>query len=265
MKKLLLPLFILLAACSCVSSTQTPYTNSKGDPDAEYAQNLMKSTVKFVEKITVVPVNPDGSVGSEITGYSSGSGVVIDEDPKLGVSRIMTAWHVCNHRQVGDSIDTMFATLKITGDSPYITTIDGQDIDFEVLVMDKAHDLCVVEVNHHFPGHATLASEMPPRGAFVSVVGAPEGNWGNYLVSMSDGRYLGLTEIDVSLGEGKATHFTNYGYYGFAGVGGYSGSPIYYRGKLIGIMTAGSGNYEHACYGPTLDALKDILSKAKSI
>ncbi len=259
-------LLLVLTACSCTSGTQTPYNSNPRDPNAAYAQPLMDATVKFEEEITVAPL-VDGVVDEAqvFTGYTSGSGVVIDKNVELGTSRILTAWHVCDHMEVGEEISEFFFTLKVLQDRQYVITVDGQQLDFEVLHADRSTDICVVEVYHEFPSYAKLADEMPERGSYVAVVGAPEGNWGWYLASMSDGRYFGLTEIDVAMDEKTTIHYTNYGYYGFAGVGGYSGSGIFYNGKLIGLMTAGSNGFEHAAYGPTLVAIRNALNKAKSI
>ncbi len=265
MKKLLLVLMAVGLTSCATALANTPYDDSRGDPQAEYAQSLMKNAVKFEETISV-EADPKmlGLPNITFDVRYVGSGVVVDRNDGNGKSLIMTAWHVCDHMVVGTTKEDKVATYKILKDKQQIITVTEEKLDFRVLYRNKNTDTCVVETSHTFPSEAVLADQMPPRGAYVSVVGAPEGNWGEYLVSMEDGRYFGLTTIRVPLADDdEPTVMKDFAYYGTAGVGGYSGSAVYYRGELIGLHTAGSTDYEHASYGPPVNYLKDALEEAK--
>jgi hypothetical protein len=272
-KKIFVTLLVALGLSACnacggnMPETQTPYTNSKGDPDAEYAQSLMRNTVKFEEKLHVkISDDTDPKFSDEFDATVAGSGVVIARDKDSALSAIATAWHVCDRYPVGYKESILWFHLEVVSDVQRVLTVDGQQLEIiDVLYQDKPTDVCVVEVAKHFDSEADIADEMPPIGAFVQVVGAPEGTWGKYNVAMQDGRYFGTMDIDVPLGrtaDEKPTRLIDFGYYGFAGVGGYSGSGVYYKGKLIGLHTAGSNGYEHASFGPTILDLKRALKRA---
>ncbi len=270
MKKLLIAVGLLITVCAFIGLS--PYNDGEGDKEATYAQSLMRDTVKFEErlKIKITPsVDPifvdlgDDSDGKPpepkvVDLVSSGSGIIISNNKEDNTSVIFTAWHVCDRYPVGFKVDGMGATLEVVGDEQLVITNDLREVKIlEILYKDKETDVCAVKAAHAFKDHAEIATKMPPRGAIVAVVGAPQGSWGRDLVSMSDGRYFGKTTIQVKLGKSdtEPTFMIGFAYYGFAGVGGYSGSGVFYKGKLIGLMTAGSTEYEHACYGPTVDAL----------
>lgn len=273
MKKLLLPLLLFVfSACQSnpnVNCCRTPYDDPRGDRDAAYSQAVMKNTVKIREDLTVQdvsrPSSPDTPVSEgTFDTWFSGSGVVVKVDRVKEKSIILTAWHVCDSYSVGHTEVGLFATFKVVKESQVVVTVDNEELNFDVVYRDKDSDICLISVDEVLPSAARLADAMPPRGSFVDVVGSPKGTWGNYLVSMSRGQYFGLISIDVVLGkeEEPATKFKNFAYYGFAGIGGYSGSGIYYRGELVGIHTAGDQEYEHASYGPTITTIKKALKKA---
>jgi hypothetical protein len=257
MKNLLLGLLMLFSV-SCVGAARTPYSDDRGDLDADYAQSIMRNAVKIEESITVRST-PYGGTAEDIEERkmsSSGSGVIVATDEQKGTSKVLTAWHVCDRYPVGYKVEGLFSDLEVIKDTQEVISASNKRIKIlSYLYRDKDSDICVIEIDHAFKYHAEFASEMPPRGAVVSVVGAPLGEWGKFMVSMQDGRYFGLTTIEVVAGidDEEPTTMTDFAYYGFAGVGGYSGSGVYYKGKLIGLHTAGAGRYEHASYGPALD------------
>lgn len=270
MNNLLITLALLLASCGGIMG-QTPYEDDRGDRDARYAQSIMKNAVKFEETATVLItptiVGDDAPTPKMTNMVSSGSGVVVSVNERAGTSNVLTAWHVCDRYPIGYRQEDIFATYEVIEDEQVVITPDQKRIEvLGVLYRDKATDVCMVKVKYVFASYAELATEMPPRGATVHVVGAPLGEWGNFLVSMAEGRFFGYTDIKVLVGldDEDATDMPDFAYYGFAGVGGYSGSGVYYRGKLIGLHTAGANRYEHASYGPALDALKRAMREAKN-
>jgi S1-C subfamily serine protease len=264
MKKLLIALSLLLSSCAAV---KTPYTDSRGDREAAYAQRLMNNAVKFEETVTVLITDFAEGAPSIAGMKSSGSGVVVGVNEGEGTSTILTAWHVCDRYPVGLKQEDLFQSYEVIEDEQVVITPDQKRIPvLKVVYSSKAADTCMVKVKHVFASHAEFADQMPPRGAQVQVVGAPLGQWGDFLVSMAEGRFFGYTDIDVVAGiqDTSATHMEGFAYYGFAGVGGYSGSGIYYKGKLIGLHTAGSTRYEHASYGPALKELQRAVKEAKN-
>lgn len=232
------------------------------DPDAPPADEAHKA-----KKLTELVRSADQEGDQELEEFTvSGSGVIVSNNKKNNTSVILTAWHVCDRFPVGFKVEGLFDTIEVVEEDQVVIASNMQDVKItKVLYKDKKTDTCVVEANHAFDHDADLADKMPPRGAMAQVVGAPLGEWGKFLVSMSDGRYLGSTTIQVLAGitDTIPTHMPDFAYYSFAGAPGYSGSGVYYDGKLVGLMTAGSDGYEHASYGPSVDALEWALQQAK--
>lgn len=283
MKKLLSALALsMLALTACKSNSSespdlTPYQDDRGDVATRQTQDMMDVAVKFEEKIKVKevimsPLDPDAEAeqyldeGSLAEYVISGSGVIVSNNKADNTSVILTAWHVCDRYPVGYKVDGWFSTLEVVDDEQIIVTNNMKRVKIlEVLYRDKDTDVCAVRAGRAFEHAAKLAPRMPPRGAPVTVVGAPLGEWGKYLVSTSDGKYFGTTSFDIMLGidSRDPTRMNDFAYYGFAGVGGFSGSGVFYKGKLIGLMTAGSWDYEHASYGPSLEDVKWAVEQSR--
>lgn len=268
-KKLIFSLFMIamVSACNaCAHNPKDPYDDARGDKDAEYAQNLMRNAVKIEQKLKVEVTDAFFPGNSDtFEGAVAGSGVVIARDLDTGRSAIATAWHVCDMYKVGDQEQMLWLTMKIVEKQKRVLTIDGQELEIlESVYEDKNNDICVLEVRHEFEGDSDIADDLPPRGAYVDVVGSPIGMWGDFMVSMERGRYFGKTDLEVLLSskDEAATDMKNFSYYGIPVVGGYSGSGIYYRGKLVGLLTAASPKYEHMSFGPDIKDLRHALKKA---
>lgn len=258
---------VLLAVMlvSCATRNKNPYNDSRGDADAFYAQSLMSNTVLIREDYWL---EAEGLLAQTVSVSEPmtivGSGVVVESNLKSKKSIVLTAWHVCSKLPVGYTATSTFGTVKVVRDEQYVQAIDSKRLNIlKTLYLDKNSDTCVIEVDGFLPGKARLANEMPPRGALVDVVGAPEGKWGYYLAALQSGRYFGLTEIDIPFRDDQSvTKMKDFAYYGFAGTKGFSGSGVYYKGRLIGLMTARSPNYEHASFGPSLKHIKQAMSKS---
>lgn len=268
---LLLAVFLFSCATTAgkITKESSPYTAPEGDADAAYIQPLMDSSVKIEEtvKVKFTPNSLGLELGLEegVDNFQvSGSGVVVESSSTANKSLVFTAWHVCDTYKIGHKAEDILGTYEVIESNQQVVTPAEEKIDiYKKAYLDKNTDTCVIIVKEYLPNHVDLADKMPPRGAFVDVVGAPEGNWGKYVVSSQRGRYQGLMNINVWLGNGdtKATSLKEFAYYGFAGVGGFSGSGIFYKGKLIGLHTAGSTRFEHSSFGPTVHQLKQAYKK----
>ncbi len=269
MKKAYLVLILMaLSACNtgCYTTIKNVYNDTRGDADAEYIQPLMRTAVKVEDtlKVKFTPNDVFASVseGQETEVKQSGSGVVVAVSKRKGTSAILTAWHVCDTYEKGFKVNNLFGTLEVVEGVQNVITIEDKKIPVsKYLYRNKDRDVCLLEVKYEFDGAAKIATSMPPRGAYVDIVGSPMGIWDEYLVSSQSGRYFGTTDIEIIMGrdDKEPTKLKNFAYYGFAGVGGYSGSGIFYRGKLVGLLSAGSTRYEHAAYGPTFKDLQIAL------
>lgn len=267
-----LSMLVLLSIVSCVKSfPKDPYSEYGGDLDAAYAQFLMRNAVKFYSETTVeVITNPVGALFNRKPGFHSGkyfntgSGVVVARDGIRRTSAVLTAWHVCDRKEIGVVSANFVMTSRIVKYSQVVLSIKNEKIPVkDILYTDKFHDLCVVEIGDYLPYEAALATKMPVKGAVVEVVGSPLGFWGEYLVSMQSGRYFGNINLSVALKPGeKAIPLKGFSYYGFAGISGYSGSGVYYKGRLVGLMTMAHDDYEHSSFGPPLSTLKIALEKS---
>jgi S1-C subfamily serine protease len=241
-------LLAIVLFLSCVRSPEALSTDTQ-------VRNAMASTVKIhvsVEGIKkgILCKTAVCLVGSTTeTIQWAGSGVVIENSS--GTSLIATAAHVTNYlgaklhaEEEGDLGVHLFVPKKITIS---VETLNGtkclarqisSDIDFDVAILQSQ---CIAGTP------SELADEIPPVGSTVMVSGAPLGIHPKGVFIVNDGRYVG---IDDSTDEEVVT---------LPATGGDSGAGIFFRNRVIGIVSKRTFGFEHAVLCVKLDHIHKVL------
>lgn len=254
-------------------SIESPWKKTN-DPEALAARDMMASAVRISVDVTMEEQEDQSLLmsvqkGSEEKMSWTGSGFVVEVDRKMGKGRslIGTAGHVCHVPDVietlsfdftGSMITLKRTKYKVTSKTYTVHTLDGRQLRSDVLYFSydeenhEVPDVCTM-VSYGLAGRPVqIADELPPEGAVVQNVGYPLGIQQDWMVHVSDARFGGI-------GDGRH----GFVYTSTPGIGGLSGSPIFYRGKVFAVLVAGYG-YEHLTLStPLVDLNKAIVEGKK--
>jgi len=216
---------------------------------------LARHTVLIRESVKVRTI---AGIIIEVEQASSGSGVVIAYDEDRDIGLVMTANHVCE-----TSFPLMSVILEmflVIDTEPSIVNYNGEVLQMEVIYTNPDDDVCVIEVDGNPGVPATIAPFMPPLQALVQTVGAPEGEWDVRVANIVEGYFSGILTKSIN-----DVH-ENFAQYSLPIVGGMSGSAVYYRGRIIGLLTHGSTSaYDHLAWGPALKPVKKAYDEAMEL
>lgn len=225
------------------------------DKFAAQNQELVSHTVKIREDVTIRNIF---GIERDVDDATSGSGVVIAVDKKSNKTLILTAEHVCSYEfRVGEVIFN--GKYVITNRSKKIVTVSGKVVDAEILHMDVETDVCTMVADGIVGTPAELSPLLPPVGGRLYTVGAPVGIWDKGVTNIEEGIFAGIRTEGISI---PGRTFYNFLQYSIPIVGGMSGSAVYYRGKIIGLITVGTDSYEHCGWGPGLVPINNIVVKS---
>jgi S1-C subfamily serine protease len=228
------------------------------DRRASFRAQITKHAVKIQENIVLKDIQ-----GNEHVVKSSGSGAVINVDKKRNKSLILTAWHVCLKADPGRVV---FGGKGIVDRSTQeVITLDGDHYPARVVYQDPASDSCVMEADGIAGKPAELGDKTPPPGARIYTAGAPAGIWDVGVTNIEEGIMAGVRKSGVCVKIDYVRCYKGFLQFSIPSVGGMSGSAVYYKGKIIGLVTAGSTRYEHVTWGPGPAALGVTVEKAREI
>lgn len=224
------------------------------DPEAKKNEDLMNQAVKISENVDFIA--PDGQE-KHLDDVTSGSGAVIYVNEELDYSLVVTAYHVCETSfEVGDMPIEGFL---ITGTEKEVISRSGKKFSANIFYKDTKNDLCVMEVSGVAGQEAYVAPFYPPIGAKLDTAGAPLGEWDVGVVNVVSGIYAGIKKQPLNV---EGLIFNNFIQWSIPTVGGMSGSGVYYKGRLISVVSAGTGDYANIGYGPNLEALDKVVKQA---
>lgn len=203
---------------------------------------LMSSTVRIHVTVSAVKLAPDGTPDQPITKEWTGSGVVYEKtNGKQGQvrSRILSANHVLKAPEIGsieeEVVDIMGLQLpngksRVDSVKFELQTADNRTCALQVLTLggDDLHDVAVAEADCDAGEVAELALEAPTMGAKVFIVGYPQG-----------------VKLPI-LTEGFVSGWSN-GYLltSASATGGNSGGPVFFNGKVVGLLVRVGASYSH--------------------
>jgi hypothetical protein len=255
-------IFAVILGISLVSSSCIKRVDNFSEEGYD-ARQAMRSTVKIMATVTGHKVNivqkPDSDEFIEEDGGVekiswSGSGVVVENDSDRNESLILSAAHVTT---IGEKKSLHFEedlhffvpeSISLT-----VETLDGTKCIAEPLIANEKADVSAVISKCIAGTPARMAKELPPVGAFVMVSGAALGFHPPGIFIVTDGRYMG---INVETNEEVLT---------LPIVGGHSGSAVFYKGEIFGIVSKRMVRFEHTSLCVSLDTTKELLNIASKM
>jgi S1-C subfamily serine protease len=200
-------LFLVFCSCSCATVQNLDFGNE------QFVSNLTASVVRFNVDFTVITREE----GAKSGGYY-GSGVVIGHTP-AGHSLILTATHV-GKIQIGRPLKNELPLKIVVALDMKVDGVKGT-CPAHFVSEDDASDVSLVEADCIIGPVAPIATEMPTRGAPVMVIGHPNGF---SVPIITTGWFSGLRSDNLEV-ISAATHSGN------------SGCPVFYNGKIVGILS----------------------------
>jgi len=118
---------------------------------------------------------------------------------------------------------------------------------------DPDNDICVLEVSGIAGEPAFAAAFYPDRGSRVYSVGAPLGLWDKDVVNLVEGFYIGVLSKPLKGDNGKFDKFVQWS---MPIVQGMSGSSVFYKGRIIGLVSHSHGRFNNVGWGPGLEQVR---------
>ena len=222
-------------------------------------REAMKSTVKIYMKVTgtrknIISISDAKPDGSEETMSWTGSGFIVRNNEEKQQSLIMSVAHVTNSEDMTLGADENgLYIFVVTKKELKVETLDGEMCDAHQVIANVGQDLSAI-VADCIAGNATdLADELPPVGADVMVSGAALGYHPKGIFIVTEGKYMGID------GESKEEIIT------LPSAPGHSGSGIFYKGKVIGLLSKRTVAYEHITICVSLENAKNLLDTAEGL
>lgn len=242
---------LLFIACNCVHAPTYP------DPDGADAREMMSQTVKVSVSIAGTKLaKKDGQVVSieEVIGWT-GSGVVVAVNPWRGngESLVMSAAHVTNVPpiMVGLEEDGSPSIFIVKSAAEIVEREDGSSCGAIPIYVDVPNDVGVLRVDCVAGQVAELADRLPPVGGIVSVSGAGLGVHPKNVFLVTDGRFVGYEDgfnpqLIVTLPVAP----------------GHSGSGVFFRGKIFGIVSRRTIRFEHMTLAVPLEHMRRAFDRS---
>jgi S1-C subfamily serine protease len=221
------------------------------DKEAEYVRILSQQTVKVLDVVYV-----DSMLSGPDKHEGSGSGVVIAVDVDSNNSLVLTNDHVCDTVTVNQWVNPFVRVTKV---KRYVVTTKNKKLKMKVLFTNKEADLCIIETDGIAGEPALISSFYPPEGAKVITIGSPKGAWANGLANVVEGRFIGIRTDVLKI---DTSRFKDFLQYSIPIVAGMSGSAVYYRGQLIGLINSSNTAYEHLGWGPGLKHIVPFVKQS---
>jgi hypothetical protein len=232
-------LSIMLVACqACVSNI----SHVRESMELDEIETLVESTVKVELDFTSTKKVNDGILVYE--GSRQGTGVVLGHS---GTSTlVLTVSHICEVPAVVKKGNAVFTTVS---SSFRVMNYSGNVLfTARPIRQDMTNDLCVMTVEGKI-GRPVSFAGIPRRLSRVVVVGGPIGLFGDGVSYVGEGRLVGL----------QSMRGLELGVVSVAMSNGGSGSGVFHRGKLIGIITAVSTKFNHGTVFVPIGTVKKFL------
>lgn len=253
----------IILGCTGCAHGPFPLTN---DGNATEAQQIMMQTVQVVVVLDVTGPDEKGEIAQDTT-QARGTGTIVgkknihDKSKENTVETlIVTAAHV-SHAGAEKVIVTPDGPYLITGSSMHIVTLTGQECDAREITMSEEADVGFIVAECDAGDVAPLANELPPVGARVEYAGCPRSFHIPGSFPFFDGRYTGSYDPkeDEELPPDGPTVQTT----AIPGAPGSSGSGLYYRGKVYGLINKKMDGLETFVMGATVMDIRDGLKHIK--
>lgn len=213
----------------------------------------LDSTVQIIVEVAGTLRVKDPGTGEDVElpveAAWVGSGVVYGKT--LGLtgpiqSKILTAHHVLDAPKVGDVIQGPLGPVTIDAVLMTVRTRAGKTCELTPLVLGESttEDVATGMADCDAGRVAEIASEVPAVGSRIIVTGHPQG------------------VFPAIITEGFVSGWMNGYLMVSAGVyGGNSGGPVWYDGKVVGLLVRGSVKYHHISLVVPLQAVLDRIEQ----
>lgn len=228
------------------------------------AREAMSSTVKIYTKISghrtnlasILGLNasmPEGTKENSESKSWTGSGVVVRNNFDKKESLILSVAHVTHPQQVSLEMDESgMYFFKIDKIEMFVETLDGNKCSAFQMAGNREQDVSVIKSSCIAGVAADLADQAPPVGANVMISGAALGYHPMNIFIVTDGRYMGLDENNEEIVT-------------LPSAPGHSGSGLFYKGKVIGLLSKRTIAYEHISICVSLENAKALLGIAEGL
>lgn len=235
MRKFIAIVLLALVGCNCSTSNTVLKRETTDDP-AALIPYAVQVDVSYFPNV-VVPTS-DGTLPPKTLDHGWGSGCVIRAS--AGRSLVLTANHVCAFGDLSRTITVM--------------RVNGEVLSAKIVWQDPRTDLCVLSADGYAGPAASVAEAVPPLGALVYFVGGPLGIFGDGVAFLDQAHFAGLA------------HFSGVPAYFLAGITahGASGSGVFYRGELIGVLRGVMTQAGYIIVAADLDAVQRAVQAGYS-
>lgn len=250
MIKFVIAMVISIFLFSTVSFAPTQTIDSElHERDTDRAL-LMEHAVKIEKEVTTL-----GVLGlKQNVVLVTGSGVVIDVS--RGKSLILTVHHVCEKL---DITGTFAIGSLITAERDFVISKSGKRMATTGIVYkDESQDICVIGVDGTAGVPAAEAILLPEPGDIVYSAGAPDGIWDKGVAHIVDGYYIGNKREELN-------GFERFDQYSMHLAPGASGSAIFHKGRIVGLVSLGNKVYANVVWSPSLGPIRKAVRKSVSV
>lgn len=257
MKKLALLLAIaLVSGCSGCATAPGSWGRTS---DASELQRQSEMRESLFVKNRVVYASPPGSDQALSVKVWGGTAFVVASDRKAHEALVMTAAHVCAVPEtVTDKTkDGVELELPVIMNVFSLQDIEGDWHPASTLYADEKTDVCVMVVTGiDATKVVSISDSVPPLGARLETSGAPGGEYDWHSSTLQEGFMTGFEVFDD---HDDVVYLKS----SIPVMGGASGSAVYYRGRVVGMVARVHTRFHHISYLVKGEYLKSALSEAK--
>ncbi len=231
---------MLMTCQACVGNISHLRESSVIDAEERLAEGTLRIEMDFTAVARL-----DNRI-AVYEGGKQGTGVILGHAG--GETIVLTAGHVC---EVPQSVKRGELVLKTVQGTFMVANAGGTlRLKARPVRQDMTNDLCVMFAQGKI-GRPVPMAGLPRRLSKVLVVGGPIGMFGDGVAYVGEGRYIG-TQVT----EGKEQSFLS-----VAMASGGSGSGVYHRGRLIGIVVAVSQKFNHGTVFVPISVVRRFLER----
>ncbi len=240
----MLIVFVLSAMLVTCQACAGNISHLRESAEIDEIESLVEGTLRIELDFTAVAKLADRYAVYE--GGRQGTGVVIGH--VKGETIVLTVGHICEVPQGVKKGDMLMRTIQ----SSFTVSNSGgtHKLKAKPVRQDMSNDLCVMLVEGKI-GRPVKMAGLPRRQSKVMVVGGPIGMFGDGAAYVGEGRYIGSQKS-----ENQELSFLS-----VAMASGGSGSGVYHRGKLVGIVSAVSPRFNHGTVFVPMTVVKRFLER----
>ena len=222
----LFAVFLLAISFNCVVIPSDPFGDTRGDSAAANVQKMMQSAVYTEIGYTLNTALADGGISAEEMG-SYGSGIVVGRCGNDTV--VLTVAHICE-------TPAEITDIKIIDSDHSI----GSGV---IIFQDNDRDVCLLRISSSIGARSAVMSRYDPViGSEVFTTGFPGGRRWDSGISFFTGNVYSVKERQPDVNIPKA-YITS-----IPVMVGLSGSGVFYKNELVGMVRAVMTNFHHTSY-----------------